>query len=867
MSARYLRFICSIFFYSLLCLPFIGKLQAQDTVKVMSYNLLNYPEVSSSSAFSADTALRNPEFRRIIQATNPDILVVQESNSSTGFSGFLNNVMNANGVAYGAATYVNSFDTEQGLYFRLSKFQFISNTPIPTSLRNINEFRLVHIPSGDTIRVYGVHFKASAGTAEEQQRASEADSLRKRTNALPPGSHFIVCGDMNLYGSSEPAYQKLLQVQAGNEGHFYDALNLSGIWNNSSYAVHHTQSPRIRSFAGGATGGMDDRFDLILYSKAVRDAGGITVVPGSLKAFGNDGLHYNDSINQMPNNAVSQAVANALHNAADHIPVLLSITFPSGVVTLPDAGLTALTPPMSNCPSSSAQVKAVVKNFAAQTLNFSSSNVQVNVTVQSPQGGVSFLNATLNSGSLAPGADTLITLPAPASFAFSGNYTLSGYTTISSGDALAANDTSPSVVYPVSYGMTPVLQPSGPVVICAGGLVKLTVNDGVAWLWSNGTTASSLDVTATGNYSVTVTGGTGCTLNLGPVSVTVIQPQVTDTVFRETMGTVTTTTTISSHENNNGFQNDQLFMEGTGDIRTTTASAGYTGASGNANVFLNTGGKNFAIRNINTTAWTNLSLSFAINKNSTTSNGSDFKVQYSTGDTMFADLVFPPLPTGSGTATWHYRTVSGSLPQVSNLVIRFVNNSTATQYRIDDVLLTATAEPQITASSFSSLCNVDSIVLTSSAGNSYLWNTGATTQSITVDTAGVYSVQVDCITSEGYEVQACNTPALTVKCMVEGFYLMQGQMRARLFETGVSGNVQDVDTLELQLVSPLTPFPVVHTVQSVMQDDGLSQFNLPGFTIGQAYYLVVRFRNTIPVWSKFPVVIEASGNFFDFSTP
>src|ERR1035437_305017 len=41
------------------------------------------------------------------------------------------------------------------------------------------------------------------------------------------------------------------------------------------------------------------------------------------------------------------------------------------------------------------------------------------------------------------------------------------------------------------------------------------------------------------------------------------------------------------------------------------------------------------------------------------------------------------------------------------------------------------------------LCFPDSVIMTVSAGNSYLWSTGATTQSITVDTAGTFTVYVD----------------------------------------------------------------------------------------------------------------------------
>jgi hypothetical protein len=185
----------------------------------------------------------------------------------------------------------------------------------------------VHIATRDTLRIYSVHLKASTGTANELSRAAEVDSLRKVTNALPNGSNFTVCGDFNIYGSNEAAYQKLIEITAENNGCFNDPLTMPGIWNNSIYKAYHTQSTRVRSFGGGATGGLDDRFDLMLYSDAVKNPGGITYVTNSLTPYGNDGNHFNDSINKMPNAAVTQEVANALHYSSDHLPVYSLFTF------------------------------------------------------------------------------------------------------------------------------------------------------------------------------------------------------------------------------------------------------------------------------------------------------------------------------------------------------------------------------------------------------------------------------------------------------------------------------------------------------------------------------------------------------------
>lgn len=288
-------------------------------VKIVSYNLLGYP--------GTDTTVRNPYFRTVISSLNPDILVVQEITSQSGIDGYLSNVMNVGRTDYSSGTFINGPDTDNGIYYKNTMFIFLGNKPIQTALRDINEFKLVHIQTRDTLRIYSVHLKASSGSANEILRAAEVDSLRKVTNALPPGSNFIVCGDFNIYGSNEPAYQKLLEITSGNDGKFNDPLTLTGTWNNSAYAQYHTQSPRVRSFGGGATGGMDDRFDLMLYSNAVKNPGGITYVNNSMTAYGNDGNHFNDSINKMPNTAVSQAVANALHYTSDHLPVYSMYTF------------------------------------------------------------------------------------------------------------------------------------------------------------------------------------------------------------------------------------------------------------------------------------------------------------------------------------------------------------------------------------------------------------------------------------------------------------------------------------------------------------------------------------------------------------
>lgn len=282
---------------------------------VMTYNLLNYP--------GSNGAARDPSFRTVISSANPDILVVQEL--SGGYTTFQNNVLEQVDTNYTGGTFIDGPDTDNGIYFKRARFQFISNTPVHTSLRDISEFRLRHIGSGDTLIIFSAHLKASNTAADEAQRASEVDALRARTDGFAAGKNFLVCGDFNIYGSGESAYVKLTQNGNNANGKFNDVLSMSGTWNNAAYAFYHTQSPRTTSFGGGATGGMDDRFDMLLFSNAIIQAGGFDVVSNSYKAYGNDGQHYNKALNTPPYNMYSSTVAAALHDVSDHIPVVVKL--------------------------------------------------------------------------------------------------------------------------------------------------------------------------------------------------------------------------------------------------------------------------------------------------------------------------------------------------------------------------------------------------------------------------------------------------------------------------------------------------------------------------------------------------------------
>lgn len=164
------------------------------------------------------------------------------------------------------------------------------------------------------------------------------------------------------------------------------------------------------------------------------------------------------------------------------------------------------------------------------------------------------------------------------------------------------------------------------------------------------------------------------------------------TIISENMGTATSTTAIASHT----FQNSPtLTFTGTADVRNTTASTGYSGSSGLGNVFFGTSGgnaKEFLISGINTTNYTDISLSFGVL--ATTANNM-LVVEYSTDGTNYSSLTVNSTITAN---TWSLKTASGSIPSTSNLRLKFSKNSTVS-FRLDDVKLTGTAEPTSNSSS------------------------------------------------------------------------------------------------------------------------------------------------------------------------
>lgn len=299
---------------------------SQDTLHILSYNILNYPNANPSKA---------TELKTIIDYTNPDLLLVTELLSNAGANTLLNNALNQSGRNYyQKANFIDGPDTDNLLYYNSNKFGLVSQQQIGTVLRDISEYILYYkstnlATTNDTafFYIYIAHLKASSGSSNEQQRNLEASTLKIHLDNIGYTENIFFGGDFNLYSSNEPAYNTILN---GGNTKLKDPINAPGNWNsNAAFANIHTQSTRTSNLSdGGSTGGLDDRFDFIFISEDVLTGlNQIKYIPNSYTVIGQDGNHFNTSLIAGTNNSVPSNVLSALYTMSDHLPVSMKVYY------------------------------------------------------------------------------------------------------------------------------------------------------------------------------------------------------------------------------------------------------------------------------------------------------------------------------------------------------------------------------------------------------------------------------------------------------------------------------------------------------------------------------------------------------------
>jgi len=325
------------------------NISAQDRIIVMSYNLLNYGNVTSyCTQTNNNMGAKTGYNATIIDYIKPDILgVVEMGSADFAHQRFLDSALNVNGVSYYAkASKMNTAGSDiiSLLYYNEDKFGLANVVSLQNQVRDIVLFRLYYKSPNlasmtDTAFVNCIvaHLKSSKSSPNPTIRNQQVTTAMSYLSQHYPSDNYLFMGDLNLYKSSEAAYQTLTNY-SNTSYRFYDPINKPGNWNNnSSFAAVHTQSTHSSSNGCAASGGLDDRFDFILISNALKTGSKhITYVNNSYKAIGNDGNHFNKSINYGTNNSVPANVLNALYNNSDHLPVVLELDLDNTIASISD---------------------------------------------------------------------------------------------------------------------------------------------------------------------------------------------------------------------------------------------------------------------------------------------------------------------------------------------------------------------------------------------------------------------------------------------------------------------------------------------------------------------------------------------------
>lgn len=328
--------IKKLYVWAFACVCVIQSLNAQENFKLMFYNVLNYPSENS-------VPNRLDGLQLVLDDYRPDIFMICELNNENGANSILN-VMQFLNPDYERAVFQtntsddngsNQNDLQQLIFYDSSKFILESQAIVTTIFRDFNHYRLkLNTTNQNTnpviLDVIVCHLKASQGDDNVAARLQMVQDLTTYLNAFPASSNVVLAGDFNMYTSSEPGFQELIDTDNDNAIKFDDPADRIGSWHtNPDFLDVMTQSTRTQSGFGGSTGGFDDRFDFIMTSSFMAGNPELSYIPGTYDVYGNNVNPncFNRAINSNDCSGTdfSFAIRDALHDFSDHLPVTLEL--------------------------------------------------------------------------------------------------------------------------------------------------------------------------------------------------------------------------------------------------------------------------------------------------------------------------------------------------------------------------------------------------------------------------------------------------------------------------------------------------------------------------------------------------------------
>ena len=271
----------------------------------------------------------------------------------------------------------------------------------------------------------------------------------------------------------------------------------------------------------------------------------------------------------------------------------------------------------------------------------------------------------------------------------------------------------------------PVVSITGNTAICAGDSITLTANGADAYMWSDGSTSSSITVSPDSSMSVSVQGfSNGCSSAV--VSETIVVNQ-------------TPMLTLSGNTSVCQGQDVTLTVTGADSYIWSDGSTGNTITltpltSGSVSV---QGFSNGCASDVITESITVLSTpTITVSGNSTVCEGDSVTLIASGADTY----VWSNGDTGNSTSF-----IPDSSTTIS--VQGFVTGCGSTMVSESITVLTS---PVISVSGNATICSGDSVTLTASGADSYIWSNGATSASVTLTPSTTTTLTVQGVTAGCY---------------------------------------------------------------------------------------------------------------------
>ncbi|MCB0430645.1 MAG: gliding motility-associated C-terminal domain-containing protein [Flavobacteriales bacterium] len=275
----------------------------------------------------------------------------------------------------------------------------------------------------------------------------------------------------------------------------------------------------------------------------------------------------------------------------------------------------------------------------------------------------------------------------------------------------------------------PVISPAGPIDKCEGESVTLTCNTFPNYLWSNGSTSKSITTDSSGTYNVTVTDSKTCSNTSSNVVVTihplpVVDAGMNDTICKGDSIQLNATGADSySWSPGTGLSSTKISNPKTSPPSTITYTVTGSVMFGSLTC-KNTDQVSVKVNNLPTVATSNdTAVCLGESANLNASGGVNFS--WSPTGSLDNPNISNPVATPTATTTY-------------TVTVQDTNSCANT----GTVKVTIYPLPTLNVGSDIDFCEGDSAKLTVTNGASYLWSTGATTQSITVKTTGTYSVTV-----------------------------------------------------------------------------------------------------------------------------